>query len=193
LETTPKQRSRFTTARVLLAGTALIGIVWAGTFASFSDSGQSGSTFTAGTLDLLVGGDADDSHAFTTLEMNNVKPGDVKYAPLAINNSGSLTLSYSMTTSATNPDSKALRDALTLEARIVANEATCDSAGTGFNASTTTVISSGALSAAAISGRTLSAGASEVLCYKVALPSAAGDALQGSTTVATFSFSATQV
>jgi hypothetical protein len=98
-----------------------------------------------------------------------------------------------MTTSATNPDSKALRDALTLEARVVANEAACDSAGAGFTASTSSVIASGPLSAASVGSRTLAAGASEVVCYKVALPSSAGNSLQGATTVATFSFAATQV
>jgi spore coat-associated protein N len=193
MQTKPDGGRKLTTARVILAGTALIGIVWAGTFASFSDSGEAGSTFTTGTVDLLVGGDPDDAYAFTSLEMQNMKPGDVKYAPLTVSNSGTLNLSYTMTTSATNPDTKALRDALTLEARIVANQAACDSGGSGFNASTTTVISSGALSAAAISARTLNAGASEVLCYKVVLPSSAGDALQGATTVATFTFGATQV
>ncbi|MDQ4096689.1 MAG: CalY family protein [Actinomycetota bacterium] len=193
MQTKPDGGKKFTTARIILAGTALIGIVWAGTFASFSDSGEASSTFTAGTIDLLVGGDPDDSYAFTSLEMQNIKPGDVKYAPLTVTNSGTLNLSYTMTTSATNPDTKELRDTLALEARTVANEAACDSGGSGFNASTTTVIPSGALSAAAISARTLSAGASEVLCFKVALPSSAGDALQGATTVATFSFTGTQV
>jgi predicted ribosomally synthesized peptide with SipW-like signal peptide len=74
---TREGRTRFTTTRVLLAGSALLVIVWAGTFASFSDSGEAGAAFTAGTVDLLVGGDPDDSHAFTSLEMSNVKPGDV--------------------------------------------------------------------------------------------------------------------
>lgn len=193
METKPKSRTRMTTTRLLLAGCALAGIVWAGTFASFSDSGESGSAFTAGTLDLLVGGDPDDSHAFTSLQMDKLKPGDAKYAPLALTNSGTLDLSYSMTASANNPDSKGLRDALTLEARVVADEGACDSGGTGFDASTTTVIPSGALGAATISGRTLVSGASEVLCFKVALPSTAGNELQGATTTATFSFSGSQV
>jgi hypothetical protein len=139
-----------------------------------------------------VGGDADDAHAFTSLQMSNVKPGDVKYAPLTIANTGTLGLTYTMATLATNPDSKGLRDALTLEGRLVASEAACDSSGTGFNASITTVIPAGSLSAAAISSRTLGSGTAEVICFKAALPSAAGDTLQGSSTVATFAFSATQ-
>ncbi len=181
-----------TKTRLLLCGTALTGVIWAGTFATFSDSGTAGSTFTAGTVDLLISGDTDDAYAFTSIEMGNMKPGDAKYAPLTLANSGTLGFSYSMATSATNPDSKNLRDQLTLESRLVANTAACDSAGVGFDASLTTVTASGALSAAAVSSRTLAAGASEVLCFKVQLPSAAGDGYQGATTTATFTFNATQ-
>jgi predicted ribosomally synthesized peptide with SipW-like signal peptide len=191
---TTKGKSAFTRTRLILAGTALLGLVWAGTFAAFSDSGESESTFTAGTLDLLVGGDADDAYAFTTIQMNNIEPGDVKYAPLTLSNPGTLPLRYSMSTSATNPDNKNLAGALTLEARVVADQDACDSGGTGFNASQTVAITSGPLSSAAISSRTLSAGGgSEVLCFKVALPSDAVNELQGATTVATFSFAGAQV
>ncbi len=182
----------FTKTRLLLCGTALTGVIWAGTFATFTDSGTANSTFTAGTVDLLVSGEADDDYAFTSIEMGNMKPGDVKYAPLTIANNGTLGFTYTMSTSATNTDSKGLRDQLTAEVRLVANAAACDSAGVGFNASLTTVTASGPLSSAAISTRSLGAGASEVLCYKVQLPSAAGDPYQGATTTATFTFAATQ-
>ncbi len=58
---------------------------------------------------------------------------------------------------------------------------------------TNVVIVTGDLSAAAISTpRTLAAGASEVLCMKVELPAATGDAFQGLTTTSTFTFAATQ-
>ena len=182
----------FKKTRLLLCGTALTGVIWAGTFATFTDSGTANSTFTAGTVDLLVSGEADDDYAFTSIEMGNMKPGDVKYAPLTIANNGTLDFTYTMSTSATNADSKALRDQLTTEIRLVANAAACDSAGVGFNASLTTVTASGALSAAAIASRPLTAGSSEVLCYKVQLPSSAADSYQGATTTATFTFAATQ-
>ncbi len=181
-----------TKTRLLLAGTALTGVVWAGTFATFTDSGTASSTFTAGTVDLLVSGETDDAYAFTSIEMGNMKPGDVKYAPLTIANSGSLGFSYTMSTAASDPDSKGLRDQLTLEARLVANAAACDSAGVGFNASISTVTASGPLASAAIASRSLTAGQSEVVCYKVQLPSGTGDAFQGATTVATLTFAATQ-
>jgi len=191
MQTKSKDAGPFTKTRLLLAGAALLGLVWAGTFATFSDTGEADSTFTAGTLDLVVGGDPDDAYAFTTIEMTNMKPGDVKYAPLTMTNPGTLALRYSMTTSATNPDSKGLAGALLLEARVVATGNDCAEAG--FNASTTVAIPSGALTAAAISNRPLSATGSETLCYRVTLPQSAGNELQGSTTVATFSFNASQV
>jgi predicted ribosomally synthesized peptide with SipW-like signal peptide len=180
--------------RLLLTLGVLGGAVWAGTFATFTDSGTATSTFTAGTVDLLVSGEGDDAYAFTSIEMSNMKPGDVMYAPLTIANNGSLSFGYSMATSATNADSKALRDQLTLGVKKVVDAATCDSAGVGYAASVTTLVSEGALSVAAVSSRTLASGASgsEVLCFRVSLPSGADDTYQGATTTATFTFSATQ-
>lgn len=178
--------------RLVLSLGLLSGVVWAGTFATFTDSGTASSTFTAGSVDLLLSGEADDAYAFTSIEMSNMKPGDVKYAPLTIANNGTLDFSYTMATSATNADSKALRDQLTLGIKKVATAAACDSAGVGYTASLDTMTASGALSSAAISSRSLSAGASEVACFRVELPSSSSDTFQGATTTATFTFSATQ-
>ncbi len=178
--------------RLVLCFGSLSALLWAGTFATFTDSGTADSTFTAGTVDLLISSEADDAYAFTAIEMSNMKPGDVKYAPLTIANNGTLGFSYTMATSATNADSKGLKDQLTLGVKAVANSAACDSAGVGYAASTVTLTSSGALSAGAISSRTLAASASEVACFRVELPSGSGDAFQAATTTATFTFSATQ-
>lgn len=57
------QKQMFTKTRLLLCGTALTGVIWAGTFAQFTDSGTASSTFTAGTVDLLVGGATNDAYA----------------------------------------------------------------------------------------------------------------------------------
>ena len=178
--------------RLVLCLGSLSGLVWAGTFATFTDSGTADSTFTAGSVDLLVNSETDDAYAFTSIEMSNMKPGDVKYAPLTIANNGTLGFTYTMSTSATNADSKALRDQLTLGVKKVANAAACDSAGVGYLASVDTMTASGALSAGAIASRSLAAGASEVACFRVELPSGSGDSFQGATTTATFTFSATQ-
>ena len=178
--------------RLLLCLGALSGTIWAGTFATFSDSGTATSTFTAGEIDLLVSGEVDDAYAFTTIEMGNMKPGDVKYAPLTVANNDSLAFTYTMATVATNADTKALRDKLQLGVRIVADTATCDSAGVGYAASLTTVTAEAALSAAAIASRPLAVGTNEVLCFKVLLPSDSDNSYQAATTTATFTFAATQ-
>jgi hypothetical protein len=97
-----------------------------------------------------------------------------------------------MSTSATNTPATGLRDQLTLGVKKVANAAACDSAGVGYDASVDVLKASGALSAGAIASRTLTAGASEVACFRVELPSGSDDTFQGATTTATFTFSATQ-
>ena len=175
--------------RLLLTLGILFGAAWAGTFATFTDSGTASSAFTAGTVDLLISSEADDAYSFTSLEMSNMKPGDVKYAPLTVANNGSLSFGYSMSTSATNTDSKGLRDQLTLGIRKVT--ATCDATTYALAAGADILFAEAALSGGAISSRTLASG-NEILCFKVLLPSGSGDSFQGATTTATFSFSATQ-
>jgi len=177
-----------TKTRLLLCGGALTGVIWASTFATFTDSGTAGATFTAGTVDLVLGGDTDDAYAFTSIEMGNMKPGDVMYAPLTIDNSGSLGFTYSMATSASNTDSKGLADQLTLGIKTVGQ--TCDAAT--YAASADVMMASGALSGGAISTRSLAAGDSVIACFRVELPGSSDDTFQGATTTATFTFSATQ-
>lgn len=176
--------------RFVLTLGVLVGAAWAGTFATFTDGGNTAaSAFTAGTLDLLVSGETDDAYAFTTLEMSNMKPGDVQYAPLTIANDGTLSFSYSMSTSATNTDGLGLRDQLTLGVRKVAS--TCDATTYAAATGADILFAEAALSGGAISSRTLASG-DEVLCFKVLLPSGSNDTFQGATTTATFTFSATQ-
>jgi predicted ribosomally synthesized peptide with SipW-like signal peptide len=176
--------------RILLCFGGLFGATWAGTFATFTDSGTATSTFTAGTVDLLLNNEADDDYAFTTLQLLNLKPGDLQYAPLTVANNGTLPFTYSMATSAGNSDGLGLRDQLLLGIKKVANAGACDAAGYAASVDTATV--SGALSAGAITSRALAAGASEVLCFKIDLPLASGNVFQGATTPATFTFTATQ-
>jgi predicted ribosomally synthesized peptide with SipW-like signal peptide len=179
--------------KVIAALGTLSSAVWASTYATFTDSATAASTFTAGTVDLTANAEADDDYAFTALESSNLKPGDIVYAPLTIANVGTLAFTYTMTSSSTNTDSKALRDTLRLGAKKVANAGACDSGGVGYAASATTVLAEGAISGAAIAvARGVAASTSEVLCFKVELPSNAGDSLQASTTTTTMTFSATQ-
>jgi len=175
--------------RLLLTLGVLSGAVWAGTFATFTDSGTATSTFTAGTVDLLISSEADDAYAFTSLEMSNMKPGDVQYAGLTVANNGSLGFSYSMSTSASNTDSKGLRDQLSLGIRKVTGACTAITYAAAIGSDV--LFAEDDLSLGAISSRTLPSG-NELLCFKVELPSGTGDAYQAATTTATFTFNATQ-
>jgi spore coat-associated protein N len=178
--------------KVILSLGTLSSAVWASTYATFTDSASASSTFTAGSVDLVLNGDTSDAYSFTSLQSSSLKPGDVIYAPLTVANTGTIGFAYSMTSSSTNTDTKALRDTLKLGAKVVANSAACDSAGVGYAASVTTAMAEAAISSAAISSRSLSNGVSEVLCFKVELPSTAGDSVQAASTTTTMTFNATQ-
>lgn len=175
--------------RAIAALGTLSGAVWAGTFATFTDTATSTSTFTTGSVDIELAGETDDAYAFTSLQMTNMKPSDVRYATLPVANTGSLPFSYAMTSA----ESEAVLSAgLTLGAVIGA--ATCDA--TGYTAAALTpanvIVAGGPLASAAIASRPLAAGAAETLCVRVELPTDAGNALQGLTTTSTFTFIATQ-
>lgn len=154
--------------------------------AMYSDTQTSASSkFDTGTLSLGV------NPATALFNVTGMKPGDVAFAPLTLSNTGSLSLSYSMTSSATNADNKGLAAALTGEVRLISGS-TCNA--TTFNASTTTIASNvtGLASLATSSARTVAPAANEVACFKVTLPSSAGNTLQGATTTASFTFVAAQ-
>lgn len=181
---------QFKRLRLLLCLGVLSGAVWGSTYAAFTDSGTAQSTFSAGTVDLVLGGDVDDAYAFTSLSMSGMKPGSERYAPLTVANTGSLNFIYDMATAAADTGA-ALGTQLQLEVKVVGLAADCAS-GLAYSAATT-VVTAGALSSAAITDRALSAAASEILCFKVSLPGTTGDSYQGSSTTATFTFSAENV
>jgi hypothetical protein len=118
-------------------------------------------------------------------------PGDVNTQPLTVTNGGTAQLRYAMSTTATN----ALGTAIQLTVKT-------EDAGGGCAAFTgTTVVAATNLNGAAFGSsvqgaqagdRTLAAGASEVLCFRVSLPLAAPDSLQGATSAAAFTFNAEQ-
>ena len=122
-------------------------------------------------------------------------PGDVANGTLTVQNTGTGTLRWAMTTAATNTDTKNLRDQLGL----VIKTKDTNTAGCGnFNG---TQLYSGTLAAAVVgdpavgdqgSDRTLAGAASEVICYRATLPIATGNTFQGAATTATFTFSAEQ-
>ena len=150
--------------------------------AIFTDSAASTGTFTSGTIDIT----SSPTVAFT---LSAMMPGDANTQALTIANAGTGALRYSLTTVATNT----LGDTLTLTAKTVGTScATFDG---------TTVLAATILDGAAIGNptqgadsgdRTLAAAASEILCFRVSLPLATGNALQGISSAVTFTFDAEQ-
>lgn len=148
-----------------------------------------GNTFTTGTIVIGL------SPASALITFSGMLPGDSTTGTLTVTSSGTSQLRYAMTTAATNADAKALRDQMTL---VIKTKDTATAGCTNFDG---TQLYSGTLAAGAIGDptagaqagdRTLAGAASEVLCFRAALPSATGNAFQGATTTATFTFSAEQ-
>src|SRR5213594_3766843 len=88
--------SRLTDMRVLLALTAIFGLVSAqagrGTLAFFTDTATVGSNaFTAGTIDIAT------SPTSALLTASNLAPGDITNGTITVSNSGTLALRYAIT------------------------------------------------------------------------------------------------
>jgi spore coat-associated protein N len=181
---------------VLVAG-AISGIYQGETQAYLTNAqANTGNRFTTGSVTLgtgLTGG--------TTLTVSTLLPGDSFVARLTVQNTGTLDVRYAMTSSASNSDSKALRDALNVTVRKGVTSCTVS----GFSADGTQLYD-GVLGASTASfgdvatgaqanDQSLAAGASQELCFLIALPQsfATSATLPDSTTTATFSFTAEQV
>lgn len=179
------------------------GFTSVGTLAVFTDQESvTGNVFNTGTIDLTL----DKSTALVTVA-SGMMPGDsTAVSPLVITNAaGSGALRYSITATATNTDTKALKDALVLTIRQgdLATPTSC-AAATGA------LVYSGDLDKDAtysptVAGkligdpaqfdqgdRPLAVGASETLCFKVSLPIGAPSTVKLATTTATFTFDAEQ-
>ncbi len=168
---------------VLLMALAL-GSLGTGAFslAIFTDTSASDGSFTAGTIDIAT-------NPSTLFTVTNMMPGDSTSATLTVQNNGTGQLRYAMTSSSTNADGKGLRDQLSLTVQ----PGTCPSVSGSIYSGALSATAFGNPAAGAQAGdRTLAAGSSEQLCFTASLPSATGNAYQGATTTATFTFNAEQ-
>lgn len=182
-------------ALVLAAGLT-VGAPWAITNALFTDTASVGSnTFTTGTVDVST------SPASAVVTYSGMAPGDTTTQSIAVSNGGTLAQRYAVTASATNADTKALKDQLvmtvkTIDATLPATP--CDNFdGTqlysgDLDGGTTGVVFGDTTAGTQAGDRTLAASGSETLCIKVALPSATGNTYQNAATTATFEFVAEQ-
>ena len=161
-----------------------------GTFAYWTDSvSVSGTTFTAGTIDLKVNGN-DTVTGYTSLNISNLVPGNSVAAVLTVANSGTAPMKYTAATTATNTDTKDLRSALVV--KVTGDTATPGASPAATCAGTALASSGTTLNGSLIStGRLLAAGANEKVCVQVSLPAAASTSLQGATTDVVLTFSGT--
>ena len=180
-EPTPRRRRRGMLALLLGLTTLSLG---AGAFslAIFTDTDSTDGTFASGTIDIVSSPDFD-------LSVPALMPGDSATAALTIANSGSGAFRYAMTADAPG----VLGGALTLTVKTLG---TSCAAFDGTAVSGPTILDNASFGSPTTGNdagdRPLAAGANEVLCFRVTLPQGSGNALQGQTTTATFTFDAEQ-
>lgn len=183
-------RLRSERLRAALALGLLAPFTCAGTLAAWTDSVTvTGSTFSAGRIDLKVNG-GDSNVAFTTINLAAMVPGNTTAGVLTVSNAGTAPLKYTASAATTNADGKGL--GALLVAKVTGDATTTGSAPAKTCAGAALAGTGTALDANLVTtSRTLAAGASETLCVMVTLPSTAPSSVQGATTDATFTFSGT--
>lgn len=179
----PTTRRRRRGILAILLGLTTISL-GAGMFslAIFTDTDASTGTFAAGTVDI----ESSPTVAFTVTGM---VPGDSATQALTIDNAGTASLRYALTTAATN----ALGDTLTLTIKTLGTSCALFD-GTSVLAATALdgAVFGSPTQGADAGDRVLAGAASEILCFRVSLPLATGDSLQNATSSATFTFAAEQ-
>ena len=172
--------------RRLLA--AILGLsvvsVGAGAFslAIFTSTAASTGTFAAGTVIIT-------SNPAVVFTVAGMMPGDTNTQALTIANTGSAQSRYAMTTVATNT----LGTTLTLTVKTLG---TSCAVFDGTSVLAATILNGAAIGdptqGAQAGDRTLAGVSNEVLCFRVSLPLATGNALQGISSAVTFTFAAEQ-
>ncbi|AXT85353.1 hypothetical protein C6I20_09230 [Aeromicrobium sp. A1-2] len=185
-------------ARALLSLGVALGIGATGTFAYWTDDVViSGSTFTAGTLDLKVNNA--DAYATTTLSMTAMVPGNTSAEVLTVKNGGTAALKYSISgvLSGTDVAVYSTNSALRLTVTLGGTKSGTGSAST-CTAGTATLVNAVALTSTTtilIPSRGPLAGsptsAAELLCFQVSFDAAAPTGLQGKAVSATFTATGT--
>jgi predicted ribosomally synthesized peptide with SipW-like signal peptide len=186
-----RRRRRRRRGLVVLLLTLAIASLGAGAFslALFTDTDAESGSFTAGTIDINT-----TTPVTPMFTVTDLMPGDSGSSTLTVRNDGSAQLRYAMDSASTNADALDLRSVLNMTITAGA----CPGAGLPLSSGplwTSALVHSkfGDQSAGDDSGdRVLDAGTTEDLCFAWDLPDTTGDAFQGSTTTATFTFYAEQ-
>lgn len=163
------------------------------TGALFTDQQTNNATFTSGTISL-------DPTKIAALNLTTaaMMPGDNTTGLVEVKNTGTAQLRYAVSQTSTNPDTKALYSQLqvTVKTHDTTGNTCTTFDGTTLYAAATLGMSSNLVGdptqGAQTGDRTLTAGSSDFLCFRVALPLAASNSVQGATTTTTFAFNAEQ-
>lgn len=157
----------------------------------------SGATFTSGVLDLTVN-DADPYAGATVLSMTAMVPGNSSAQVLTVRNAGTAPLKYTLTGGLSGTNASAYDASAALRLTIVlggtksgsGNTSTCTGGSViyGPAALTTTVTATLLTKRPAVA---LTASGTESLCFQVTFDAAAPSSLQGLTTDAVFTATAT--
>ena len=175
----------------VLAVTA--GLLSLSVLALFTDTASvPANAFTTGTVDINT------SPTTALVTFSNMAPGDEVVSPITVSNDGSLQLRYAVSSTTTENTLAAQLD-MTIKSGVT----TCTTAGFGTDGSI--IYPTGDLGSTTgidvvgnpdqgddTNDRTLAASNSEVLCFKVSLPTSTGNTFQGLTTTATFAFQSEQ-
>ena len=167
-------------------------ILTIGSLALFSDQETvAGNAFSTGTIDLVA------TPATAVVTAADMVPGDQVTASQDVANSGTLEFRYAVSSTSTE-DVLASQLVLTVKSGVTV----CDDANwatdgavlyTGVLGSTGgTAILGDPIQGSQAGDRVLAAGGNEALCFIVTLPVSAGNASQGASTTATFTFDAEQ-
>lgn len=169
-----------------------------GSFAFWTDDvAITGTTFTAGVLDLQV--NTSDAYVTSTLGMAGTPmlPGDTSAEVLTVKNNGTVPLKYTLTGGLGGADAAAFNTAAALRLTIVAggtrsgsgNAATCTGGSTIYGPTALTNVTSTAI----IGTRRgpIAVAGTEALCFQIGFDAAAANSLQGKTATATFTATGT--
>lgn len=182
--------------RALLSLGVALGIGSVGTFASWTDDATiTGTSFTAGTLDLQVNNA--DSYATTTLGMTAMVPGNTSAEILTVKNNGTVPAKYTLTGGLAGANAADYNTAgangllLTIRLGGTKSGATC-TGGTALitdqpltSTTTTTIL------AKRPTGTLTPSGGNEILCFQVKLSDTAPSSLQGKAATATLTATGT--
>lgn len=199
MDTEPHGNRRRRRRRLFGLLVGMLGILSLGagqlSLAVFTDQETVAGTFSSGSVIL-----DDVKIDALTLSIAGMVPGDTVTDDVVVENDGSVQFRYALSTASTNPDTKGLRDVLTLTVKtidVTTPVTPCnDFDGTSVLAATVLGASGAGFGNPAVGAhagdRVLAAAANETLCFRVTLPAGTGNAYQAATTTTTFTFDAEQ-